>query len=468
MGTLKLKQPNDKNQRGQVMSSGDLSEIKVPALGESIREATVARWLKSAGEEVKVDEALVELETDKVTLEVTSPASGILKEVRANTGSTVTVGDLLGLVEKGESASVAKPTSQTVSPSTPLSSSLSAGTASLSLPPSVRKLTEELKINPKDITPTGKGGRITKGDAISFAEGSAKEKSMDREEEVPEAPPILQAAAEPVLPIAALPSLPPISAAALLGGASPSPTVAAAPTMPRQSDLREERVKMTRLRQRIAERLKHAQNTAAILTTFNEVDMTAINALRSAYKESFEKKHGARLGIMSFFVKACVQALKEIPAVNAEIDGDEIIYKNYYDIGVAVSTPQGLVVPIVRDADRLSFAEVEKTIAVLGQKAKEGKLSIAEMTGGTFTISNGGVFGSLMATPILNPPQTGILGMHKIQDRPVAIDGKVEIRPMMYLALSYDHRVIDGRESVTFLLRVKENLEKPERLLLEM
>jgi 2-oxoglutarate dehydrogenase E2 component (dihydrolipoamide succinyltransferase) len=459
------------------MSTGGLSEIKVPSLGESIREATVSRWLKSAGEAVKVDEVLAELETDKVTLEVTASASGILKEVKANAGSTVAVGDLLGLIEKGENAILAKkpeaspsaapqPTSQTTAVSSPIN------TAALGLPPSVRKLTEELKISPTDITPTGKGGRITKGDVLSFAESASAEKSTGSEEETLEALPV-DSPPTPVSPAVAAPSSPPpVSAAALLGGVSstPPPVIAAAPTpvAPRQSDHREERVKMTRLRQRIAERLKYAQNTAAILTTFNEVDMTAINALRNTYRESFEKKHGVRLGFMSFFVKACVQALKEIPAVNAEIDGDEIIYKNYYDIGVAVSTPQGLVVPIVRDADRLSFAEVEKTIALLGQKAKEGKLSIAEMTGGTFTISNGGVFGSLLATPILNPPQTGILGMHKIQDRPVAIEGKIEIRPMMYLALSYDHRVIDGRESVTFLLRVKENLEKPERLLLEM
>jgi len=469
MGTLEIKQPKYKSQRGQGMSSGDLSEIKVPALGESIREATVSRWLKSAGDVVKVDEVLAELETDKVMLEVTSPASGVLKEVRADAGSTVVAGDLLGLVAKGESvlpakrpeatASVSQSPPPLASPTISMKNSVSfpLNTSALGLPPSVRKLTEELKIDPKDIPPTGKGGRITKGDVISFAEGSAEERSIAADEAV-------------VAPPAAPPSPSPISAAALLGGASssPSPVAVAAPTALRQSDHREERVKMTRLRQRIAERLKDAQNTAAILTTFNEVDMTAINALRNTYRESFEKKHGVRLGFMSFFVKACVQALKEIPAVNAEIDGDEIIYKNYYDIGVAVSMPQGLVVPIVRDADRLSFAEVEKTIALLGQKAKEGKLSIAEMTGGTFTISNGGVFGSLLATPILNPPQTGILGMHKIQDRPVAIDGKIEIRPMMYLALSYDHRVIDGRESVTFLLRVKENLEKPERLLLEM
>ena len=279
-------------------------------------------------------------------------------------------------------------------------------------------------VNAKEMIGTGKGGRVTKEDMINLSEG----KTALKDEVEPQ---IVQQSQ-------------------------------------RISDRREERVKMSRLRQRIAERLKHAQNTAAILTTFNEIDMSFINALRGKYKEDFEKKHGVRLGMMSFFVKACVQALKEFPAVNAEIDGDEIIYKNYYDIGVAVSTPQGLVVPVVRDADLLTFAEVESTILSLGQKAKDGKLTIAEMTGGTFTVSNGGVFGSLLATPILNPPQTGILGMHKMEDRPVVINGKIEIRSMMYVALSYDHRVIDGRESVSFLVRVKENLENPERLLLDM
>lgn len=420
------------------MSAGGSSEIKVPALGESIKEATVARWLKSVGDTVKTDEILVELETDKVTLEVNAPTAGILSEIRVGNGGTVAVGDLLGLISQagvGTSIKTESPkdndlkisTLTSGSPLPPKTRPAEPKTESLErLSPSVRKIAEELKINPQDVHGTGKGGRVTKADLLKQSNP--------------------------------LPEIP-----------TPSSDPITAPEHPvRTSDHREVRVKMTRLRQRIAERLKQAQNTAAILTTFNEVDMSAINALRAKYKEAFEKKHGIRLGMMSFFVKACIQALREIPAVNAEIDGDEIIYKNYYDIGVAVSTPQGLVVPIVRNADILSFAELEKSITSLGEKARDGKLSIAEITGGTFTVSNGGIFGSLMSTPILNPPQTGILGMHKMQDRPVAIDGKIEIRPMMYIALSYDHRVIDGRESVTFLVRVKENLENPERLLLDM
>lgn len=441
------------------MSSDGLSEIKVPALGESIREATVTQWLKGLGDPVKTDEVLVELETDKVTIEVAAPSSGILTEVRVPNGGTVAVGDILGLVASGETSGgegTPQPKKGGIMPSE-LKTSVTFGTSAPQqkapiesklqqtplpqksieqrpieneepnevLSPSVRRMAEELLLNAQDIIGTGKGGRVTKEDVITFSEGKTALKN------------------EPT--------------AAPLGQQSS-----------RISDRREERVKMSRLRQKIAERLKHAQNTAAILTTFNEVDMSYINAIRAKYKEDFEKKHGVRLGMMSFFVKACVQALREFPAVNSEIDGDEIIYKNYYDIGVAVSTPQGLVVPVVRDADILTFAEVETTILSLGQKAKDGKLTIAEMTGGTFTVSNGGVFGSLLATPILNPPQTGILGMHKMQDRAVVIDGKIEIRPMMYVALSYDHRVIDGRESVSFLVRVKENLENPERLLLDM
>jgi 2-oxoglutarate dehydrogenase E2 component (dihydrolipoamide succinyltransferase) len=426
------------------MSSRERSEIKVPALGESIREATVARWLKSVGDPVKIDEILVELETDKVTLEVSAPASGILTEALVEKGSIVFVGDVLGSVtsgdiqreapkqEGGQRATQQQTVDLKASSLKPVVASLDASVTQKvaiteGLAPSVRKLAEELSINPAGLPGTGKGGRLTKEDMINFAEG----KGVMIEQSI-------------------------------------SARTAAVDPSVWTSDRREERVKMTRLRQRIAERLKQAQNTAAILTTFNEVDMSAINALRTEYKESFEKKHGVRLGVMSFFVKACIQALKEFPAVNSEIDGDEIIYKNYYDIGVAVSTPQGLVVPVVRDADILSFAELEKTIASLAHKARDGKLSIAEMTGGTFTISNGGVFGSLLATPILNPPQTGILGMHKIEDRPVVIEGKIVIRSMMYLALSYDHRVIDGRESVAFLVKVKENLENPERLLLDM
>lgn len=430
------------------MSSGVPSEIKVPALGESIREATVTKWLKVVGDLVKADEVLVELETDKVTLEVGSPTSGVLTEVHVSNGGTVSVGDTLGLVapegalKQEERKEIPPPyksetnfsnirtaaatfNASTVQQKAPVASPIEQKPIEKEgLAPSVRRMAEELMVNAKEMIGTGKGGRVTKEDMINLSEG----KTALKDEVEPQ---IVQQSQ-------------------------------------RTSDQREERVKMSRLRQRIAERLKYAQNTAAILTTFNEIDMSFINALRGKYKEDFEKKHGVRLGMMSFFVKACVQALKEFPAVNAEIDGDEIIYKNYYDIGVAVSTPQGLVVPVVRDADLLTFAEVESTILSLGQKAKDGKLTIAEMTGGTFTVSNGGVFGSLLATPILNPPQTGILGMHKMEDRPVVINGKIEIRSMMYVALSYDHRVIDGRESVSFLVRVKENLENPERLLLDM
>ncbi|MBM3632598.1 MAG: 2-oxoglutarate dehydrogenase complex dihydrolipoyllysine-residue succinyltransferase [Alphaproteobacteria bacterium] len=434
------------------MSSSEQSEIRVPSLGESIREATIARWLKSEGEGVTADEVLVELETDKVTLEVSAPATGTLSKVHVPKGGTVTVGEVIGSITQGSSAKPEEGTSMTLqqalekkisglnkvdltlaasqigSPVTEkIKSPVQNSPAFESVAPSVRKLAEELDINPNDVSGSGKGGRVTKGDMLNFSEETAN------------------------------PVHKPVSTSGLPVGSSV-----------RTSSRREERVKMSRLRQRIAERLKHAQNTAAILTTFNEVDMSAITLMRNEFKESFEKKHGVRLGMMSFFVKACIQALKEFPAVNSEIDGDEIIYKNYYDIGVAVSTPQGLVVPVVRNADLLSFAELELEISALALKAKEGKLAIAEMTGGTFTVSNGGVFGSLLATPILNPPQTGILGMHKIQDRVIVIEGKMEIRPMMYLALSYDHRVIDGRESVTFLVKVKENLENPERLMLDM
>jgi len=438
------------------MSSGGPSEIKVPELGESIREATVTQWLKALGAPVKVDEILVELETDKVTLEVTAPSSGVLTEVRVANGGVVSVGDVLGLItpegaikqEEGEVAPKQdkmktkpfdiKTTSTTfgiseIQQKTPIAQGpieqkpiAQNSVENEGLAPSVRRMAEELFLNAKEMIGTGKGGRVTKEDVLNLSEDKAVLKN------------------------------------------EPEVRSQVAQQTPRTSDQREERVKMSRLRQRIGERLKQAQNTAVILTTFNEVDMSAINALRIEFKESFEKKHGVRLGMMSFFVKACIQALKEFPAVNSEIDGDEIIYKNYYDIGVAVSTPQGLVVPVVRNADVLSFAELEAEIAALAHKARDGKLSIAEMTGGTFTVTNGGVFGSLLATPILNPPQTGILGMHKMEDRPVVINGKIEIRSMMYLALSYDHRVIDGRESVSFLVKVKENLENPERLLLDM
>ncbi len=394
-------------------------EIKVPPLGESVSEGTVARWIKREGQAVVADEILVELETDKVTLEVTSPASGVLSKIHHPEGTNVEVGQILGLVDVGAEAiieeikeEIREEVKAIESKAEPVAEKRVDVAAQHG--PAVRKMAEENKLDLSAVSASGKDGRVTKGDVLNFMEN----------------------------PVAAAPA--------------------------RTVEAREERVKMTRLRQRIAERLKGAQNTAAILTTFNEVDMTNIIEMRNRYKESFEKKHGVKLGFMSFFVKAAIQALKEIPEVNAEINGDEIIYKNYYDIGVAVSAPQGLVVPVVRDADAMTFADVEKEIARLGGRARDGKLGIDEMTGGTFTVSNGGIFGSLMSTPILNSPQTGILGMHKTQDRPVAINGQVVIRPMMYIALSYDHRLIDGKEAVTFLVRIKENIENPERLLLDM
>ena len=396
------------------------TEIKVPSLGESVTEATVAKWLKNVGDAVARDEPLVELETDKVTLEVNSSAAGTLGEIAAPAGATVGVGGLLGTINEGAGGGaaarpVAKPAA---APAAASAAAAKPATAAQSLSPAVRKMVEETRVDPAAIAGTGKDGRLTKGDVIQALESK--------------------------------------------------PAAPAAPAKPRAPGQREERVRMTRLRKRIAERLKQAQNTAAMLTTFNEVDMTQVMALRESYKEAFEKRHGVKLGFMSFFVKACLAALKELPAVNAEIDGDDIIYKNHYDIGVAVGTEQGLVVPVVRDADQMGFAEIEKTINALGRKARDGKLSIEDLTGGTFTISNGGVYGSLLSTPILNPPQSAILGMHKIQPRPMAIGGKVEVRPMMYLALSYDHRIIDGREAVTYLVRVKEAIEDPQRLLIEV
>lgn len=426
-------------------------EIKVPPLGESVSEASVGRWLKNAGDVVKTDELLVELETDKVTLEVTAPAGGVLYEIMKPTGATVEAGQILGKITMSDVAEDAAKTFA-VAPQPPETKEEprveiveviieeKKGETDVVvaefMAPSARKMALENQVDPKSVSGTGKDGRITKGDVMGYVQAT--------KEEVKAPPPPLR----PVTDMA--------------------PQKSPAPSPVHRSDRSEERVRMTRLRQKIAERLKHAQNTAAILTTFNEIDMSAVFELRKKYKDVFEKKHGVRLGFMSFFVKAAIQALKEVPVVNSEIDGDEIIYKNYFDIGVAVSAPQGLVVPVIRDADQKSFAELEKEIAALGQKARDGKLTIEEMLGGTFTVSNGGVFGSLMATPILNPPQSGILGMHKVEERPVAIDGKVEIRPMMYVALSYDHRLIDGRESVTFLVRVKENVENPERLLLDI
>ena len=422
------------------------TEIRVPALGESVTEATVAKWIRQAGEGVAADEPLVELETDKVTLEVNAPAAGTLAEITIAEGATVEVGALLGVIAEGAAPAVtaaATPATATAAPTAtpapaaeaaPAPPPPAAAPAALDKPlsPAVRRLVEENNLDPARIAASGKDGRLVKADVLAaIAAGTAK--------------------------------------ASAVSAPTPAPTPAAsAPVAPRADDPREERVRMSRLRQAIARRLKEAQNTAAMLTTFNEVDMGAVMALRNEYKAEFEKKHGVRLGFMSFFAKAAIAALKELPAVNAEIHGDEVIYKNYYDIGVAVGTPQGLVVPVVRDADQLSFAGIEKTIGELGLKARDGKLTLADMSGGTFTISNGGVYGSLMSTPILNPPQSGILGMHKTQMRPMAVGDKVEIRPMMYLALSYDHRIIDGREAVTFLVRVKEAIEDPRRLLLDM
>lgn len=412
-------------------------EIIVPTLGESVTEATIAQWYKNVGEAVAVDEPLVELETDKVTVEVNASIAGVLQEIKAEEGDNVEVGALLGMIsDSGEAAATPAAPKQEQPAAAPAAAPQATtvaenGSVAATLPPAVRKLVEENNLDVQQIPATGKDGRVTKGDVLQFLESGASS-----------AP-------------AAVPAPTP----------QPQPTQ---PLPPRADSPREERVRMSRLRKRIAERLKEAQNTAAMLTTFNEVDMTNLMAVRSEYKEAFEKKHGAKLGFMSFFAKAAIVALKEIPAVNAEIYGDEIIYKNHYDIGVAVGTEQGLVVPIVKDCDQLSFAQVEAKIVELAKKARDGKLSMDELTGGTFTITNGGVYGSLMSTPIINPPQSGILGMHKIQKRPMVVGDKVEVRPMMYLALSYDHRIIDGREAVTFLVRIKECIEDPQRILLDV
>ena len=402
-------------------------EIRVPALGESVTEATIAKWFKKPGDAVKVDEPLVELETDKVSVEVPSPAAGKLSSISVEAGATVAVGAVLGAIEEGAAgASPAaaatkaevKKAEAALPPAGP--TPIKPTTADTPVSPAVRKLTADNNIDPASIPGTGRDGRVTKGD-------------------------VLEQLAKPAAP-----------APVIAPAATPAPAGA------------EERVRMSRLRLTIARRLKDAQNVAAMLTTFNEVDMTAVMAMRNQYKDIFEKKHGVKLGFMGFFVRAVVQALKDVPAVNAEIDGEDIVYKNYYHIGVAVGTDKGLVVPVVRDADRLTLSGIEKSIGDYGKKARDGQLQIADMQGGTFTISNGGVYGSLMSTPILNAPQSGILGMHKIQERPVAMNGQVVIRPMMYLALSYDHRIVDGKEAVTFLVRVKEGLEDPQRALLDL
>jgi 2-oxoglutarate dehydrogenase E2 component (dihydrolipoamide succinyltransferase) len=409
-----------------------MTEIRVPTLGESVTEATIGRWFKKPGEAVAVDEPLVELETDKVTIEVPAPAAGTLGEIVAKDGETVAVGALLGQISDGAAAArpaAAAPARAAAPAAAAPAAPVKAAPADVPLAPSVRKLSAESGIDASTVPGSGKDGRVTKGDMLAAIEKAASAPT-----------PVSQPAAAVQV-------------------RAPSPADDAA---------REERVKMTRLRQTIARRLKDVQNTAAMLTTFNEVDMSHLMALRSQYKDLFEKKHGTKLGFMGFFVRACVQALKEIPAVNAEIDGTDLIYKNYYHIGVAVGTDKGLVVPVVRDCDQKSIAEIEKGISEFGRRARDGQLKIEEMQGGTFTISNGGVYGSLMSTPILNAPQSGILGMHKIQERPVVVAGKIEVRPMMYLALSYDHRVIDGKEAVTFLVRVKDSLEDPARLVLDL
>ncbi|HJO71451.1 MAG TPA: 2-oxoglutarate dehydrogenase complex dihydrolipoyllysine-residue succinyltransferase [Rhodospirillales bacterium] len=414
------------------------TEIRVPTLGESVTEATVAKWFKAVGDAVAADEPLLELETDKVTLEVNAPTAGSLTEIAAPEGSEVEVGALLGVIAEGEGAPAVKPAPAAEPEPSPAPEPTVAAPAAAPAPaaaalsPAVRKLIAEHNLDAAAISATGRGGRLVKADVLSFIEKS-----------------VAASAPAPVASVAP-------AAPAAAGAQYPAP-----PTGPR-----EERVPMTRLRRAIAARLKIAQDTAAMLTTFNEADMGAVMAARQQYRETFQKKHGVRLGFMSFFVKALVVALAEIPAVNAEIDGDDIVYKNHYDIGVAVGTPQGLVVPVLRDADTLGFAEIETAIGDFGRRARDGKLTLDEMQGGTFTITNGGIFGSLNSTPILNAPQSGILGMHKIQQRPMVMDdGSIEARPMMYLALSYDHRVVDGREAVTFLVRVKECIEDPSRIM---
>ncbi|MEA0970885.1 Dihydrolipoyllysine-residue succinyltransferase component of 2-oxoglutarate dehydrogenase complex [Candidatus Megaera venefica] len=404
-------------------------QIVVPALGESVSEATIAKWYKKPGDAVKVDELLLELETEKVTLEVSASAEGILESIDKKEDEIVTVGQVVGTIKAGSIAAESKSTPMQPAPVTTASSmpviqavpvSNKQVDVTSTMPPSVQKLVTENNLNPTNITGTGKDGRINKGDVLN----------------------VLNNAVAP-LNSTGLPQI----------NSNEKPV---------------ERVRMSRLRKTIAQRLKDSQNTAAILSTFNEIDMSKVIALRTRYKDSFQEKHGVKLGFMSFFVKAVINALKEVPSVNAEMEGDDIIYKHYYDIGVAVGTEQGLVVPVVRNADRMNFSEIEKGIVSLAVKARDGKLSMSDLTGGTFSITNGGVYGSLLSTPIINPPQTGIIGLHNTQERPVAINGKVEIRPMMYIALSYDHRVIDGKDAVTFLVKVKQAIEDPERLLLDL
>ena len=403
-------------------ASGGSVDVMVPTLGESVTEATVSTWFKKVGDTVAQDEMLCELETDKVSVEVPAPAAGVLAEILAPEGATVEANGKLAVISGAEAG--AAPAAPAAAAPAPAAAATGKDVANA---PSAEKAMAEAGLSADQVTGTGRDGRIMKEDVARA-----------------------------------------VATAAAPAAAAPAPAAAPRAPVAAEDAAREERVRMTRLRQTIAKRLKDAQNTAAILTTYNEVDMTEVMAIRNQYKDQFEKKHGVRLGFMSFFTKACCHALKEVPEVNAEIDGNDIVYKNYVHMGVAAGTPQGLVVPVIRDADRMSFAEIEKAIAEKGKRAREGKLSMAEMQGGTFTISNGGVYGSLMSSPILNPPQSGILGMHKIQERPMVINGEIKIRPMMYLALSYDHRIVDGKGAVTFLVRVKEALEDPRRLLMDL
>ncbi|WP_375452474.1 2-oxoglutarate dehydrogenase complex dihydrolipoyllysine-residue succinyltransferase [uncultured Devosia sp.] len=453
------------------------TEIRVPTLGESVTEATIGQWFKKVGDNVAADEPIVELETDKVTIEVPAPSAGVLEAIAANPGDTVDVGALLGAIGGAGAgvgspppvapaeAKAATPANNAAGPEPIQAQPAAAPVTATSMPPapSAQKLLNEKGLNGADVDGSGKRGQVLKEDVLQAGGKPAAQVAASP----------LDTSGAPAVYQAAPASAPAVKAPEVTAGAPKPvepPKAPAAPRTPSTADdaSREERVKMTRLRQTIARRLKDAQNTAAMLTTFNEVDMKPVMDLRASYKELFEKKHGVKLGFMGFFTKAVVHALKEIPSLNAEIDGDELIYKQYAHIGVAVGTDKGLVVPVVRNADQMSIAEVEKSINALGKKARDGQLSMADMQGGTFTISNGGVYGSLMSTPILNAPQSGILGMHKIQERPVAVNGQVVVRPMMYLALSYDHRIVDGKEAVTFLVRVKESLEAPERLVLDL
>lgn len=436
-------------------------EIRVPTLGESVTEATVGKWFKRTGDAVKVDEPLVELETDKVTVEVPAPATGVLGDILVESGSTVAVGSLLAALKDGAGKGASSPAATATQSAPPPKPSTSQPPAAAQRPaesalngtpppsPSARKALTEAGLEVSEVQGSGRRGQILKEDVANAVKSAATPSSTPSADAAQSSAPVTNAVAVQ----------PPSTTIIMRDVRLPSAA---------NDGTREERVKMSKLRQTIARRLKEAQNAAAMLTTFNDVDMSAVMALRAQYKDVFEKRHGVKLGFMGLFVKACIQALRDVPSVNAEIDGDEIIYKNYYHIGVAVGTEKGLVVPVVRDADRLGLAEIEQRITEFGKRARDGKLSIEDMQGGTFTISNGGVYGSLMSTPILNAPQSGILGMHRIEERPVVRGGQVVARPMMYLALSYDHRLVDGKEAVTFLVRVKECLEDPQRFILEL